>query len=91
MFALPVASCCAKSGTSCYHKVYDGNRLAASCSNKTNTESVRNKLLRVACHQLVNNLLLADDIRGPVVRKVDSAIDRLVISFFNRRKMLEKL
>ena len=26
-------------------------------------EAVRNKLLRACCHQLVNNLLLADDIR----------------------------
>jgi hypothetical protein len=36
--------------SSCY-KVDDGNRLATRCSNKT----VRNKLLRACCHQLVNN------------------------------------
>ena len=40
VFALLVPSCCDKSGTSCYqsfYKVDDGNRLATSCSNKTNT------------------------------------------------------
>ena len=34
------SQCCNKSGKSCYHLVYkvdDGNRLATSCSNKTNT------------------------------------------------------
>jgi hypothetical protein len=40
----------------CY-KVDDGNRLATSCSNKTNTGSVRNKLLRACCHQLVASLV----------------------------------
>jgi hypothetical protein len=47
--------------SSCY-KVDDSNRLATSCSNKTNT-GFRNKLLRACWHQLVNNLLSADDIR----------------------------
>ena len=40
VFALLVPSCCDKSGTKflspCY-KVDDGNRLATSCSNNTNT------------------------------------------------------
>jgi hypothetical protein len=51
-----------KSLSPCY-KVDDGNRLATSCSNKTNIQAVRNKLLRACSHQLVNNLLRADDIR----------------------------
>jgi hypothetical protein len=38
-------------------KFNDGNRPPTSCSNKT----ARKKLLRVRCHQLVNNLLRADD------------------------------
>jgi hypothetical protein len=42
----------------CY-KVDDDNRSPTSCSNKT----ARNKLLRVSCHQFVNNLLRANDIR----------------------------
>jgi hypothetical protein len=62
-------SCCAKSGTSCYHLVTNNtklmmvNRLATSCSSKINIQAVRNKLLRACCHQLVNNLLRADDIK----------------------------
>jgi hypothetical protein len=44
----------------CY-KVDDGNRLATSCSNKINTGCSYNKLLRACCHQLVDNLLRADN------------------------------
>ena len=62
-------SCRAKSGTSCYHLVTNNtklmtvNRLATSCSSNINIQAVRNKLLRACCHQLVNNLLRADDIK----------------------------
>ena len=60
-FALLVSSCCNKSGTSCYHLVTRLMTITSptSCSNKT----ARNKLLRVSCHQFVNNLLRANDIR----------------------------
>ena len=65
VFALLVPSCCDKSGTSCYH-------LVTSLMTVTDLlqvvptrliQAVRNKLLRACCHQLVNNLLRADDIR----------------------------
>jgi hypothetical protein len=46
----------------CY-KVDDGNRLATSCCKKTKYRLFHNTSLRVCCHQLVNNLLPADDIR----------------------------
>ena len=62
---LLVPSCCDKSGTSCYHLV---TRLMMVTDflqvvPKRLIQSVRNKLLRACCHQLVNNLLRADDIR----------------------------
>jgi hypothetical protein len=62
-----VHTCCDKSetsrGTNCYHlvtklqsyKIDGGNRLVTSCSNKT----IRNKLLRTCCHQLVNKTISA--------------------------------
>ena len=65
MFALLVPSCCDKSGTSCYHlvtrlmTVTDLQQVVATRV----IQAVRNKLLRACCHQLVNNLLRADDIR----------------------------
>jgi hypothetical protein len=65
MFALLVPSCCNKSGTSCYHLV---TRLMTVTDLQQVVptrliQAVRNKLLRACCHQLVNNLLRADDIR----------------------------
>jgi hypothetical protein len=65
VFALLVLSCCDKSGTSCYHlvtrlmTVIDLLQVVATRL----IHAVRNKLLRACCHQLVNNLLRADDIR----------------------------
>jgi hypothetical protein len=65
VFALLVPSCCDKSGTSCYH-------LATRLMTVTDLlqvvptrliQAVRDKLPRACCHQLVNNLLRADDIR----------------------------
>jgi hypothetical protein len=62
--ALLVPSCCDKSGTSCYH-------LVTSLMTVTDLlqvvptrliQAVRNKLLRACCHQLVDDLLRADDI-----------------------------
>jgi hypothetical protein len=61
VFALLVPSCCDKSGTSCYHlvtrlmTVTDLLQVVATRLIQT----VRNKLLRACCHQLVNNLLRA--------------------------------
>jgi hypothetical protein len=65
VFALLVPSCCDKSGTSCYHLV---TRLMTVTDllqvlQTRLIQAVRNKLLRACCHQLVNNLLRADDIR----------------------------
>ena len=65
MFALLVPSCCDKSGTSCYHLV---TRLmtVTDLIQVVPTRLIqvaRNELLRACCHQLVNNLLRADDIR----------------------------
>ncbi len=62
VFALLVPSCCDKSGTSCYHLV---TRLMTATDLPTRRliQAVRNRLLRACCHQLVNNLLRADDIR----------------------------
>jgi hypothetical protein len=65
VFALFVPSCCDKSGTSCYHLV---TRLMTVTDvlqvvPTRLTQAVRNKLLRTCCHQLVNDLLRADDIR----------------------------
>ena len=37
------------------YKIDGGNRLVTSCSNKT----IRNKLLRTCCHQLVNKTISA--------------------------------
>jgi hypothetical protein len=62
--------------TACF-QVDDGNRLAASCAIRYDSccfydtivvptrlvQAVRNKSVRACCHQLVNNLLRADDIR----------------------------
>ena len=65
MYALLVPSCCDKSETSFYH-------LVARLMTVTDLlqvfptrliQAVRNKLLRACRHQLVNNLLRADDIR----------------------------
>jgi hypothetical protein len=58
VFALLVPSCCDKSETSCYHLV---TRLMMVTDflqvvPKRLIQSVRNKLLRACCHQLVNNL-----------------------------------
>jgi hypothetical protein len=65
VFALLVPSCCDKSETSCYHLV---TRLMTvtdllQVAPARLIHAVRNKLLRACCHQLVNNLLRADDIR----------------------------
>ncbi len=54
-----------KSGTSCYHLV---TRLmtVTDLPQVVPTrliQAVRNKVLQACCHQLVNNLLRADDIR----------------------------
>jgi hypothetical protein len=56
VFALLVPSCCDKSRTSCYH-------LVTRLMMVTDLLQVRNKLLWTCCHQLVNNLLCADNIR----------------------------
>jgi hypothetical protein len=65
VFALLVPSCCDKSETSCYHLV---TRLMTVTDLLQVVltrliQTVRNKLLRACCHQLVNNLLRGDDIR----------------------------
>jgi hypothetical protein len=65
VFVLPVSSCCDKSGTSCYHIV---TRLMTVTDLLQfvpigRIQAVCNKLLPACCHQLVNNLLRADDIR----------------------------
>jgi hypothetical protein len=65
VFALLVLSCCDRSGPSCYHLV---TRLLMVIDllqvvPTRLIQAVRNKLLRACCHQLVNNLLRADDIR----------------------------
>jgi hypothetical protein len=65
VFALLVPSCCDKSGTSCYHlltKLMPITDLLQAVPTRL-IQVVRNKLLRACCHQLVNNLLRADDIR----------------------------
>jgi hypothetical protein len=65
VFALLVLSCCDKSGTSCYHlvtKLMTVTDLLQVVPTRL-IQAVRNKLLRACCHQLVNNLLRADDIR----------------------------
>jgi hypothetical protein len=65
VFALLVPSCCDKSGTSCYHLVI-GLMTVTDLLQVIPTrpiQAVCNKLLRACCHQLVNNLLRADDIR----------------------------
>ena len=65
MFALLVPSCCDKSGTSCYHlvtRLMTVTDLLQVVPTRL-IQAVRNKLLRACCHQLVNNLLRADDIR----------------------------
>ena len=58
MFALLVASCCDKSGKSCYHLV---TRLMTVTDLLQVVltrliQTVLSKLLRACCHQLVNNL-----------------------------------
>jgi hypothetical protein len=60
LFALLVPSCCDKSGTSCYHFVTISTDLLQVVSTRL-IQVVRNKLLRACCHQLVNNLLRADE------------------------------
>ena len=63
--ALLVPSCCDKSGTSCYHlvtRLMTVTDLLQVVPTRL-IQAVRNKLLRACCHQLVNNLLRADDIR----------------------------
>ena len=65
VFALLVPSCCDKSGTSCYHlvtRLMTVTDLLQVVPTRL-IQAVRNKLLRACCHQLVNNLLRADDIR----------------------------
>ena len=47
VFAPLVPCCCDKSGTSYYHFVDDGDRLAITCCNKTNMDST------IGCHQRV--------------------------------------
>ena len=64
MFALLVPSCCDKSGTSCYH-LFTRLMTVIDLLQVVPTrliQAVRNKFLRACCHQLVNNLLRADDI-----------------------------
>jgi hypothetical protein len=65
VFALLVPSCCDKSGTSCYPlvtRLMTVTDLLQVVPTRL-IQAVRNKLLRPCCHQLVNNLLRADDIR----------------------------
>jgi hypothetical protein len=65
VFALLVPSCCDKSGTSCYHlvtRLMTVTDLLQVVPTRL-IQAVRNKLLRACCHQPVNNLLRADDIR----------------------------
>jgi hypothetical protein len=65
VFALLVPSRCDKFGTSCYHlvtRLMTVTDLLQVVPTRL-IQDVRNKLLRACCHQLVNNLLLADDIR----------------------------
>jgi hypothetical protein len=62
---LLVPSCCDKSGTSWYHlvtRLMTVTDLLQVVPTRL-IQAVRNKLLRACCHQLVNNLLRADDIR----------------------------
>jgi hypothetical protein len=84
VFALLVPSCCDKSGTNCYNLVtllqgHDGDRLATSCSDKTNIQTVRNKLLRACWHQLVTNLSRADDVGLIGTTAVINVVTRLII------------
>ena len=54
-----------QSGTSCYHlvtRLMTVTDLLQVVPTRL-IQAVRNKLLRACCHQLVNNLLRADDIR----------------------------
>ena len=65
VFALLVPSCCVKSWTSCYQHV---TRLTTVTDllqivPTTLIQAVRKRSLRACYHQLVNNLLRADDIR----------------------------
>ena len=66
MFALLVPSCSDKSGTSCYHlvtRLITVTDLLQVVIPTRLLQAVRNKLLRACCHQHVNNLLSAHDIR----------------------------
>ena len=65
MFALLVPSCCDKSGTSCYHLVARLMTVTDSLQVVPTRliQAVRNKLLRACCHQHVDDLLRAVDIR----------------------------
>jgi non-homologous end joining protein Ku len=82
VFALLVPSCCDKSGTSCYHLV----RRLMTVTDLLQVvptrliQAVRNKLLRACCHQLVNNLLRADDIRLVGTTCCDNAFTHTKIS-----------
>ena len=58
-------SCCVKFGTNCYHlvtRLMTVTDLLQVVPTRL-IQAVRNKLLRACHHQLVNNLLRADDIR----------------------------
>jgi hypothetical protein len=72
VFALLVPSCCDKSGTSCYHLVTRLMTVTDLLQVVRLIQAVRNKLLRACCHQLVNNLLRADDMHeiSQVVNKM---------------------
>jgi hypothetical protein len=65
LFALLVPICCVKSGTSCYHlvtRLMTVTDLLQVVPTRL-IQAVRNKLLRACCHQPVNNLLRAGDVR----------------------------
>ena len=75
MFALLVSSSCDKSGTSCCHLV---TRTVTDLLQVVPTrliQAVRNRLLRVCCHQLVNrNVLRADDDIRPLLKQVVASL-----------------
>jgi hypothetical protein len=61
VFALLVPSCCDKCGTSCYHLV-TRSMTVTDLLQVVPTRPIH-RLLRACYHQLVNNMLRADDIR----------------------------
>ena len=89
VFTLLVPSCCDKSVTSCYHLV---TRLLAVTDllqvvATRLIQAIRNKLLQACCHQLVNHLLHADDIRLVRITYCESVgillrVNWLSISFY---------